>query len=141
MTSVELEAREIYEESLPIILVEKEMVYGKTANEVVMPVNTYDLSGYLTTKGFVSALNKVISANNKSSSISIYTDKPFCFSAMLLKAICDGKKDVVYYFMYKGHLYSVTIPTNVSIEKVLEKNGFAGPLYVGKQLGTTRLIW
>ena len=60
---------------------------------------------------------------------------------MLLKAICDGKKDVVYYFMYKGHLYSVTIPTNVSIEKVLEKNGFAGPLYVGKQLGTTRLIW
>lgn len=138
--SAAIEAREIFEENLSIEFVEKDIVYDEALKDIVMPDNTYDLSVYSTTRGFISALNKVISANSSVSSLCIYTEKPFCFSAQLIKAIGAGKKDIVYYFTHKGHLYSVTIPANVSVEKVLEKNGFAGPLYVGKQLGTTKLI-
>ncbi|MCQ2499010.1 MAG: hypothetical protein MJ133_08495 [Lachnospiraceae bacterium] len=72
--------------------------------------------------------------------VSLYTEKPFCFNKSILNAMKNSNKSFVYYFMYKGHLYSVTIPAGTDASKVLEKNGYTGPFYVGKILGTTKFI-
>ena len=114
---------------------DKTAVTKEIENKV--PADAYNMSSYKTVKGFVTGINKI--ANNQTNNnIKIYTDKPICFSKYILNEI--GKKNIEYYFMYEGHLYCVTIPAGTQPERVLEKNGFAGPLYIGKVLGTTRLI-
>lgn len=115
--------------------------YGK-GEESVVPGTSYNLSKFITTKGIVKGIKTAVAAanNNKKDVAEIYTGKPFCFNKEIIKAIQEGNKTVVYYFQYKGHVYSVTIPATVDASKVLEKAGFAGPLYVGQQLGTTKLV-
>lgn len=82
----------------------------------------------------------MITKNPEAKSVSIFTGKAFTFNKNIVEAINKGGKEVVYYFKHAGHLYSVTVPANVDATKVLEKGGHAGPLYVGKVLGTTRLV-
>ena len=41
-------------------------------------------------------------------------------------------------FKHEGHLYKVTIPAGAKID--LSGATFAGPLYIGAQLGTTVVI-
>ena len=48
--------------------------------------------------------------------------------------------DVVYYFVHEGYLYSVTFPKGTNIELILEEGGCSGALYIGKVLGTTKVI-
>lgn len=56
------------------------------------------------------------------------------------KAVSNSKVDVVYMFMHEGHLYKVTIPAGTDVTKIIEKNGYSGPLYIGARLGTSQLI-
>lgn len=121
-----------------VITANKEQLANDDAS--VIPGVAYNMSAFTTTKGFIAGLNKVVKANEKETSVVIYTKKPFAFNQSLLKAINDGKKDFVYYFTHAGHVYSVTIPAGTDASTILEKNGFAGPLYVGKVLGTTTLV-
>lgn len=108
--------------------------------EQLIPSTSFNLSAIKSFRGFTSAVEKSAEANLKSNVVSIYTDKPFCFNMSILRAMKNSNKSFVYYFMYKGHLYSVTIPAGTDASKVLEKNGYAGPFYVGKILGTTKFI-
>lgn len=101
---------------------------------------TYNLSSYITAKGFTTAIEKIVKSNPNEKRISIYTSKPICFTKTMLSNITKTKADVVYYFMHKGHLYSVTIPANTDVQKIFGKTSFQGPLYIGKVLGTSRLI-
>lgn len=41
-------------------------------------------------------------------------------------------------FKHEGHLYKVTIPAGVNVD--LAGRRFAGPLYIGVQLGTSVLV-
>ena len=107
--------------------------------EKSVPSRAYNMSAYKTVKGFVTGINK-ISNNAVKGTVSIYTDKPICFSKYILESIKKNNITLVYYFMHEGHLYRITIPAGADITKLLESNGFAGPLYVGKQLGTSTLI-
>ena len=107
--------------------------------EKSVPSRAYNMSAYKTVKGFVTGINK-ISKNAVKGTVSIYTDKPICFSKYILESIKKNNITLVYYFMHEGHLYRITIPAGADITKLLESNGFAGPLYVGKQLGTSTLI-
>lgn len=134
------EIRAAEEEAFPLTTVETDKT-GITKEEVgLIPDKTYNLSAYATTRGFVSALEKIVKANPKEKSVSIFTGKAFTFNKGIVEAINKGGKEVVYYFNHAGHLYSITVPATVDAAKVLEKGGHAGPLYVGKVLGTTRLI-
>ena len=138
----EIEEREALEEGMSVEPVTVDMTQFSKADSAVVPGTTYNLSNFTTTKGIVKGINAAVVASNKSGSktVTIYSGNPLCFNETIIKAIQNGKKDVVYYFTYNGHLYSVTVPASVDASKVLEKAGVAGPLYVGKQLGTTRLI-
>lgn len=134
------ELRAAEEEALPLAIVEKDKTQVTKEEVGIVPDKAYNLSAYVTTKGFVSALNKITKANAEAKSVSIFTGKPFTFNKGIVEAINKGGKDVVYFFNYKEHLYSVTVPANVDPTSILEKGGHAGPLYVGKVLGTTRLV-
>ena len=48
--------------------------------------------------------------------------------------------DFVYYFTYKGHLYSVTVPAEADVDAIFKNNKYADPLYLGYILGTSKLI-
>ncbi len=48
--------------------------------------------------------------------------------------------DIVWVFKHKGRMIRVTIPKGTDISSILDGNGFAGPLYIGKVLGTTEII-
>lgn len=138
----DLEIREALEMELPVATVTVDMTQFNKSDSAVVPGTTYNLSNFVTTAGIVKGINTAVVASNKNGSdtVTIYSGKPLCFNNAIVKAIQNGKKTVVYYFTYKGHLYSVTVPATVDATKVLEKAGFAGPFYVGAQLGTTRLI-
>lgn len=133
------ELRAAEEEALPLVMIETDK--SKTINEEmsIVPDKTYNLSAYVTTRGFVSALDKIAKANPKAKKVTIFTSKPFTFNKNIVESINKGGKDVEYYFKHEGDIYSVDIPANVDSSKVLEKNGHAGPLYVGQQLSTTKL--
>lgn len=133
------ELRAAEEEALPLVMIETDK--SKTTNEEIsiVPDKTYNLSAYVTTRGFVSALDKIAKANPKAKKVTIFTSKPFTFNKNIVESINKGGKDVEYYFKHEGDIYSVDIPANVDSSKVLEKNGHAGPLYVGQQLSTTKL--
>lgn len=134
------ELRAAEEEALPLAIVETDKNQVAKDDTGIVPDKAYNLSAYVTTKGFVSALNKIAKANPEAKSVSIYTGKAFTFNKGIVEAINKGGKEVVYYFKHAGHIYSVTVPANVDAAKVLEANGHAGPLYVGKVLGTTSLV-
>lgn len=136
----EEELRAAEEEALPLAIVETDKNQVAKDDTGIVPDKAYNLSAYVTTKGFVSALNKIVKANAEAKSVSIYTGKAFTFNKGIVEAINKGGKEVVYYFKHAGHIYSVTVPANVDAAKVLEANGHAGPLYVGKVLGTTSLV-
>lgn len=126
----------------------KQVTADKTAlalqTEQLIPTTTFNFSSIKTFKGFVTSVEKAsqktLQADPKAKVVSIYTNKPFCFNRNILEAMRKTNQTFVYYFMYKNHLYSVTVPAGTDPSKVLEKNGCAGPLYIGKVLGTTVLI-
>lgn len=126
----------------------KQVTADKTAlalqTEQLIPTTTFNFSSVKTFKGFVTSVEKAsqktLQADSKAKVVSIYTNKPFCFNRNILEAMRKTNQTFVYYFMYKNHLYSVTVPAGTDPSKVLEKNGCAGPLYIGKVLGTTVLI-
>lgn len=135
-----IEAIEAQEVNRPVqlISIDKTQVSNEVSKEV--PGKTYNLTSYTTAKGFVAAIEKIVKKNPSEKRVYIYTSKPICFTKAMLSNITKMKVDVVYYFMHKGHLYSVTIPANTDIQKIFGKTNFQGPLYIGKVLGTSRLI-
>jgi len=119
--------------------------------------SAYNFSVYTTIPGFSSGLSKIVSqesakvpattkSNNRRKSkvatpqVVIYTAKAVTFSTDTAKAVSNSKVDVVYMFMHEGHLYKVTIPAGTDVTKIIEKNGYSGPLYIGARLGTSQLI-
>ena len=138
----DIEIREALEETMPVLPVSVDATEFNKEDAAIIPGTTYNLSNFITTKGIVKGINAAVEASNKagSNAVTIYSGRPFCFNETILKTIQDGKKNVTYFFKYKGHLYSVTIPATVDATKVLEKAGFAGPFYVGQQLGTIVLV-
>lgn len=128
------------EELLDIQMVKTDKTQVEAAVDAFVPDKSYNMSAYKTARGFIAGLNKIAKNNRGAKSVSIYTGNPICFNKGIINALTKNKIDVVYYFMHKGHLYSVTIPAGTDLNRVLERNGFAGPLYVGKILGTSRLI-
>lgn len=142
-TTVEIPSIEIVEAEevarpVQTISIDKSQVSLEANKE--LSGKTYNLSSYITAKGFTTAIEKIVKSNPNEKRISIYTSKPICFTKTMLSNITKTKADVVYYFMHKGHLYSVTIPANTDVQKIFGKTSFQGPLYVGKVLGTSRLI-
>lgn len=135
------EEKEVEEENIKEI---KMVSADKTAlsiqTEQLIPSTSFNLSNIKSFRGFTLAVEKSATVDLKASIVSLYTEKPFCFNKSILNAMKNSNKSFVYYFMYKGHLYSVTIPAGTDASKVLEKNGYAGPFYVGKILGTTKFI-
>lgn len=112
--------------------------------EQLIPGTTFNFSAVRTTKGLITSIEKAsqksLKANPKTKAVCIYTNNPFCFNRNILDAMRKTNQTFAYYFMYNNHLYSVTVPAGTDPSKVLEKNGCAGPLYIGKMLGTTVLI-
>lgn len=107
----------------------------------VIPAATYNFNAYKSQSGFAAGISKVImSADANATEVAIYSDNPVTFNADILSACKNSKVDVVYYFTYQGHLYSVTIPAGADTSNALEANGNSGPLYVGMILGTSVLI-
>lgn len=142
-TTVEIPSNEIVEAEevarpVQTISIDKSQVSLEANKE--LSGKTYNLSSYITAKGFTTAIEKIVKSNPNEKRISIYTSKPICFTKTMLSNITKTKADVVYYFMHKGHLYSVTIPANTDVQKIFGKTSFQGPLYIGKVLGTSRLI-
>lgn len=102
--------------------------------------STWNLSQYVEQKYFEKAINLICEAQPEAKSISVYTGTTVCFNEAIIRAINEGNKTITYFFKYEGKLYSITIPATVEARKVLEESGEAGPLFVGQQLGTTKLI-
>lgn len=124
------------------VTVDKTALAAQT--EQLIPGTTFNFSAVRTTKGLITSIEKAsqksLKANSKAKTVSIYTSNPFCFNRNILDTMRKTNQTFSYYFMYKNHLYSVTVPAGTDPGKVLEKNGCAGPLYIGRMLGTTRLI-
>ena len=108
-------------------------VKGMTSKDTV-----YNISKITTTQGFVAALDKIVKATPKNGKVTLYSSEPFAFNKKALAAVTNANKDIVYIFNHKGHLYQVTIPAGVKVDLSLAT--FAGPLYIGAQLGTSVLI-
>lgn len=111
----------------------------------------YNFSTLTTKKGVISGIEKMIEAandkirtdvisNNNVEKVGFYTGKPITFDKDYIAAIKNSKVDIVYYFLHMDHLYCVTIPKGIDLSNILEENGYSGPLYVGKILGTSVLI-
>lgn len=139
----DLEIREALEMSMTVGPATTDKTqYDLAGASTVVPDSAYNLSNFITTKGIVKGIKTATAASNKSNSktVEIYSGRPFCFNGEILKAMTESKMNVVYYFTYKGNVYSVTVPATADASKVLEKSGLTGSLYVGHQLGTTRLL-
>lgn len=130
------------EERMAIAPVTIDRTLVNRGDMAVIPGGAYNLSNFVTATGIARGINAAVTASNKAgtNTATIYSGNPMCFNGTIIKAIQNGKKTVVYYFPYKGHIYSVTIPATVQARYVLERSGFAGPFYVGQQLGTTKLV-
>lgn len=130
------------EEKMAIAPVTIDRTLVNKGDMAVIPGGAYNLSNFVTATGIARGINAAVTASNKAgtNTATIYSGNPMCFNTAIVKAIQNGKKTVVYYFPYKGHIYSVTIPATVEARYVLERSGFAGPFYVGQQLGTTKLV-
>ena len=137
------------ETKLPVELVAKDTTAVTAAISSVVPgATTYNLSQFKTTKGFALGIDKAVKAEQKknfvaavpTSQVEIFTGKPQTFGKDCISVLKNSNVAVVYSFMHKGHLYRVTIPAGTDITNLLDKHGFAGPLYIGKALGTTVLV-
>lgn len=103
--------------------------------------STYNLSNIVTTKGFLSSVDKIVQASPFSATVMIYQQNYMPFNDEILKNIHNTGKDFVYSFKYQGHLYSITIPANANIQGVIDRSDlFVGPLWLGQIFGTTKLI-
>lgn len=105
-----------------------------------MPKQTYNLSSFVTAKGFMTSIDKIAKLRQGETSISIYTKQPICYTEEILKSMAKNNIDFVYYFRHKGHLYCVTIPAEADLEIIFKNNKYVGPLYIGYVLGTSKLI-
>lgn len=137
------------ETKLPVELVAKDTTAVTAAISSVVPgATTYNLSQFKTTKGFALGIDKAVKAEQKknfvaavpTSQVEIFTGQPQTFGKDCIAVLKNSNVAVVYSFMHKGHLYRVTIPAGTDITNLLDKHGFAGPLYIGKALGTTVLV-
>lgn len=98
----------------------------------------YNISKITTTQGFISAIDKIVKAAPKTETVTLYSAEPFAFNRSALAAITNANRDVVYMFNHKEHLYKITIPAGAKVDLSLAT--FAGPLYIGAQLGTSVII-
>lgn len=98
----------------------------------------FNVSKITTTRGFVAAVDKIVKANPEGKSVTFYSEKPFAFNTNSLAAMADANKEFVYMFKHEGQLYKVTIPAGAKVDLAGQK--FAGPLYIGAQLGTSVLV-
>lgn len=105
-----------------------------------MPKQTYNLSSFVTAKGFMASIDKIAKSNQEKGAINIYTERPICFTNEILQNMSKNNIDFVYYFKHKGYLYSVTIPAQIDLEAIFKNNKYAGPLYLGYVLGNSKLI-
>lgn len=99
---------------------------------------SYNISAVTTTQGFVAAVNTVAKASVAAPTVSVYSSKPIAMNAASINAVSNVGKPFIYTFIYKGHIYKVTIPVGAKIST----NGqmFMGPLAIGAQLGTTQVV-
>lgn len=111
----------------------------KTGAEV-MPKKTYNLSSFVTVKGFMNSIDRIAKAAQKDQPVSIYSERPVCFSKEILKSMTKHNLEFVYYFKYKGHLYCVTIPPQTDLDTSFKEKTYFGPLYLGHVLGTSKLV-
>lgn len=111
----------------------------KTGAEV-MPKQTYNLSSFVTVKGFMNSIDRIVKAAQKDQPVSIYSERPVCFSREILKSMTKHNLEFVYYFKYKGHLYCVTIPPQTDLDTVFKEKTYFGPLYLGHVLETSKLV-
>lgn len=129
------------EESIPVTSFASTAAVNAVPAEVKATATagaTYNLSQITTTQGFVAAVNKIAEANPGATSVTVYSSNPMAFSADVLTAVSNANKELVYTFNHKGHLYKITIPAGAKID--LNGNRYAGPLYIGAQLGTSVVL-
>lgn len=125
-----------------------EFTFEEALNRIPMAAKNqgaaYNLSKLVTTQGFASAVTKIAAnvksqtANTKGTTVVVYTDRPMTFCAEILDAIYAADINFEYVFRYEGKLYKISIPRGVKVD--LGGSRYEGPLYVGKILGTTKVI-
>ncbi len=132
----------------------KAVVQMPQALNNVVGISTTDFSSFKTYEGLSNGLSKLvknevaaiaksgINVNNASSpmAVSFFTKDPISFNVNVLNAICQNDIDVVYTFMYKGHMYMITIPKGTKPEDLLNNGKAEGPFFIGRKLGTTQQI-
>lgn len=136
----EEESSQVNEENISVNPVVIDKSFVSQGDEPVIPGSAYNFSNIKTMKGFATQVTKIAAKNTAAKSIEVYSSKPMCFNRELLTSINGTGKSFVYYFTHKGHLYSVTVPAGADPSAILNKGQLEGPLYIGKVLGTTRLI-
>jgi len=96
-----------------------------------------NLKSLKTVPGVMALINKAqkVTAGDK---VAIYTEKPMTFSKEGFEAISNQNKTVVYAFKLDGVLYQITIPAGAKVD--FGENEYAGPLWIGAQLGTTAIL-
>lgn len=131
---------QVNEENLSInpVAIDKSLV--TKGDEPIIPGNAYNFSSIKTIAGFSAQIKKSAANNTTAKRLEVYSSKPMCFNKDMISAINESGKTLVYYFTFEGHLYSVTVPAGTRASDVLNKGPMEGPLYIGKILGTTRLI-
>lgn len=137
----QVEERTRTEEAMPVTTfnsTEAVNAIPTEAKDAATTTDTYNLSQVTTVKGFVAAVNKIAQANTATTTVAVYTSSPMTFNAESLASVVDTNKEFVYLFRHNGHLYKVTIPAGAKID--LNGQRFAGPLYIGAQLGTSELL-
>ena len=130
------------EEAIPVTAFFSAEAVNALPTEVKENVATnntiYNLSKITTTQGFISAVDKIIKSDQTTETITFYSSKPFAFNAKSLAALTNANRGFVYMFNHQGHLYKITIPAGAKVD--LAGQSFAGPLYIGAQLGTSVLV-
>ncbi len=114
---------------------------------------TYNFSSFKTSKGIASGITQIAkSANAKMSAatalgnaaapapVAIYSVNPITFDKNIVAAIASSPVDIEYFFKFNGHLIKITIPKGTDLSAFLDADGFAGPLHIGKMLGTGQIL-
>ncbi len=104
-------------------------------------VTVYNISLAITPRVFSTVVNTLDAKTSNDKSLCLYSIWPLSMNKTMLQSLSNCKSPVEYYFYYRGHLYCVTIPPNTDVSSIFKNNySYAGPLYIGQQLGTSRLI-
>lgn len=129
------------EESIPV----EDFISTEAVNAIPTEVKgnattdaVFNVSKITTTRGFVAAVDKIVKENPQEKNVTFYSDNAFAFNDISLNALVNANKDFVYMFKHNGKLYKVTIPAGAKID--LAGQRFAGPLYIGAQLGTAVVV-